>query len=105
MDRVAAFLQFIADRPDDPFPRYGLAMEHKAQGRLDEAQAVFDELARKFPDYVPLYLMSGNNLATLGRVREAAEIYRTGMDVSARCGDNHARSELVEALADLDETA
>lgn len=101
MDRIATFKQFIADKPEDPFPRYGLAMEYKKQGQLDDACAAFAELTAKFPDYVPTYLMYGNTLEALERAAEADAIYRKGIEVSTATGDGHARNELEAALADL----
>lgn len=100
MDRIAVFKSFIARSPADPFPRYGLAMEHKTRGELAEAWAAFSELIDGFPDYVPSYLMAGGTLAKLGRRDEAIEIYRRGIEVATRKGDSHARGELESALAE-----
>lgn len=102
MDRIATFKSFISRSPADPFPRYGLAMEHKGQGQLDEAWTVFSELLAQFPDYVPTYLMAGGTLVALGRRDEAADIYRRGIEVSGRRGDAHAKGELASALAELE---
>jgi len=101
MDRIATFKSFISRAPADPFPRYGLAMEHKGQGQLAEAWSVFSELLEKFPDYVPTYLMAGGTLVGLGRRDEAVDIYRRGIEVAGRRGDSHAKNELVSALAEL----
>lgn len=101
MDRIATFKSFIARSPADPFPRYGLAMEHKSRGDLAEAWTAFSELIEQFPDYVPTYLMAGGTLAGLGRKAEAADIYRRGIEVSGKKGDAHARGELESALAEL----
>ncbi len=101
MDRLATFRSFIAKSPSDPFPRYGLAMEHKGRGELAEALAVFEELMAKFPDYVATYLMAGGTLVALGRKDEAAEAYRKGIEVATRRGDQHARRELEAALAEI----
>jgi tetratricopeptide (TPR) repeat protein len=99
MDRIATFKSFISRSPSDPFPRYGLAMEHKGQGQLAEAWVVFSELLEKFPDYVPTYLMAGGTLVALGRRDEAADIYRRGIHVAR--SDAHAKGELESALAEL----
>jgi tetratricopeptide (TPR) repeat protein len=104
MDRIATFKSFITRSPADPFPRYGLAMEHKGQGQLAEAWAVFAELLEKFPDYVPTYLMAGNTLVALDRRSEAAGIYQKGIEVAGRRGDGHAKGELQSALAELEPT-
>ncbi len=101
MDRVATFKTFISRSPADPFPRYGLAMEYKGAGRLDEAWVTFEELIQKFPDYVATYLMAGQTLTALGRSGDAASTYRTGIEVAARRGDLHAKKELEAALAEL----
>lgn len=101
MDRIATFKSFIARTPTDPFPRYGLAMEHRTRGDLAEAWTAFSELLDKFPDYVPTYLMAGGTLAGLGRKDEAAAVYRRGVEVASRKGDPHARGELESALGEL----
>ena len=101
MDRIATFKTFITRSPTDPFPRYGLAMELKTRGDLAEAWATFSELLEKFPDYVPSYLMAGGTLVGLGRRDEAAEVYRRGVEVATRRGDQHARGELESALAEI----
>lgn len=103
MDRIATFKSFIAKSPADPFPRYGLAMELKNQGDLAGAWAAFHELISQFPDYVPSYLMAGGVLVALARKDEAADIYRKGIEVATRRGDQHARGELESALAEVKE--
>jgi tetratricopeptide (TPR) repeat protein len=102
MDRIATFKSFISRAPADPFPRYGLAMEHKGQGQLGEAWQVFSDLLAEFPDYVPTYLMAGGTLLALGRRDEAADVYRRGIEVAGRRGDTHAKNELVSALGELE---
>ena len=101
MDRIATFRSFISKSPADPFPRYGLAMELKGRGELDEAWTVFQELIAKFPDYVATYLMAGGTLVALGRKDEAATIYQQGIEVATRRSDTHARGELQSALGEL----
>jgi predicted Zn-dependent protease len=97
MDRLETFRSFISRSPGDPFPRYGLAMELKNQGELDAARAAFAELIAEFPDYVPTYLMAGG----IAPKAEAADIYRKGIEVATRRGDQHARRELESALAEI----
>lgn len=101
MDRIATFRSFISKSPQDPFPRYGLAMELKGRGEHAEAWTVFEELISTFPDYVPTYLMAGGTLVALGRKDEAAATYRQGIEVATRRGDQHARRELEAALAEI----
>ena len=101
MDRVATFKSFIQQKPDDPFPRYGLAMEYRNTGEYDKAQQVFDELADRFPEYLATYLMSGNNLENLDRPDDARTVYKKGIKMAGKQGDGHTKSELESALASL----
>ncbi len=101
MDRAATFRTFIARSPQDPFPRYGLAMELRSRGDLEGASAAFAELIASFPDYVPTYLMAGNVLVALGRPADAATAYQQGIAAASAKGDSHAQKELESALADL----
>jgi predicted Zn-dependent protease len=105
MDRISTFRTFIARSPADPFPRYGLAMEHKTRGELDEATRLFAELMVEFPDYVPTYLMAGETLVALGRAKDAALTFQKGVEVATRRGDQHARRELESALAQTEGTS
>jgi Tfp pilus assembly protein PilF len=102
MDRVTVFRSFIAKSPQDPFPRYGLAMELKGRGDHDAAWTEFATLLESFPDYVPTYLMAAGFLVDLGKNTEAKELFRTGIDAAGRKGDLHAKRELEAALAQLE---
>ena len=101
MDRLDALREFVARSPDDPFPRYGLAMVLKNRGLLQDACQAFQELVDRLPDYVPTYLMYGNTLVAAGDRDRAAAIYQTGADIAQKKGDAHARGEILAALADL----
>jgi hypothetical protein len=101
MDRIATFKTFIQRAPQDPFPRYGLAMEHRGRGELAEAWVVFQELLASWPDYVPTYLHAGGTLVALDRRAEARDVLERGIAAAARKGDAHAGRELAAALAEL----
>lgn len=103
MDRLAYLKQLIAATPDDPFPRYGVAMEYKSQGRHDEAKAAFAELMSAFPNYVPAYLMAGGNFEALEDLAMARRTYEEGIAVARTAKDAHTVGELESALAALDD--
>jgi tetratricopeptide (TPR) repeat protein len=100
-DRIATFKIHIAQTPDDPFPRYALAMEYHSQGILDKAKLAFRDLVNQFPDYVPTYLMYGSILNELGDRDAAIDIYTKGIEVAGRKRDAHAKNELQDALENL----
>lgn len=84
--------------PGGAFPLYGLAMEYKGLGRLEEASRTFANLLEKHPDYTPAFLHYGGALLEMGRAEEGAEIFKQGIEACRSKGDHHAREELEEAL-------
>lgn len=99
--RIELLQGFIAQRPDDPFPRYALALEFKNTGDLVSAWETFEVLMRTHADYVAAYLHAGLTLVALGRTADARAVYQRGIEACARKGDAHASGELQGALAQL----
>ena len=99
--RIDLLKTFIAQRPNDPFPRYGLALEHKNAGQLDDAWGVFAALMDAHPMYTAAYLHAGNTALALGRLEDARAVYTRGITACVSAGDGHARGELEGALAAL----
>ncbi|MEZ4452135.1 MAG: tetratricopeptide repeat protein [Nannocystaceae bacterium] len=97
MDRLALLRTVVAQKPTEPFPRYGLAMELRKLGRLGEANAAFAELMGLHPGYVPAYLMAGNTLIQSGDPEGARAVFDRGIAAATAAGDDHARSELLGA--------
>jgi tetratricopeptide (TPR) repeat protein len=88
----------LAQNPRDSFARYGLAMEHANQGELEQAVAEYHTLLEHNPDYAAAYFHGGQALEKLGRIEDAGEMYRKGIETTSRTGDQHTRSELQAAL-------
>jgi tetratricopeptide (TPR) repeat protein len=101
MDRIEQLEKFVAASPDDPFPRYALALELKGKGEAPAAAAELRELVRRKPDYLAAYLQLGMILDTLDKVGEAREILARGQDVARKQGNTHTLSELTQALETL----
>lgn len=101
MPSVDAIKKIIAQVPNDPFPRYGLAMEYRKLKQYDDAKAVFAELAEKFPDYVPQYLMNAQMLVEIGDKPNAKTIIERGLAAAKKKGDGHAAGELSALLGDV----
>jgi len=98
MSRLEAIKKIVEQTPNDPFPRYGLAMELKNLGQRDEAHAAFEELERRNPDYVAQYLMHANVLSELKRIEEAKAVLTRGIAVAQKAGNGHALGEMQQAL-------
>jgi predicted Zn-dependent protease len=101
MSRIDAIKKIVESQPNDPFPRYGLAMEYKNAGRAEEAHAQFVELETRHPEYVAQYLMHGNLLVTMHQLDEARGVLERGIAAARKKGDSHALGELEGALAGL----
>lgn len=99
--RMAQIEALLADDPDDPFLRYGLAMEHVSAG--DDATAA-DHLGRLTASttYVPAFLQAGQVLARLNRFAEAIDVLRRGVTVAVAAGDTHAAGEMSGLLTSLE---
>ena len=96
--RLDTLKSMVEQNPTDSFARYGLAMEYRNTGDLEAALGEFHALMAVNPDYAPAYFHGGQTLQRMGRVTEAREVYQQGVEVTARSGDSHARSEMQGAL-------
>ena len=99
--RADVLRKMIAARPDDPFPRYGLAMELRNTGQRDDAHAEFAALEEKFADYVPAYLMHGQLLVEMGRGEDAKGVLTRGIAVAQKKADGKALGEMQTLLDSL----
>jgi tetratricopeptide (TPR) repeat protein len=96
--RLDILKSMVEQKPEDSFSRYGLAMEYAKTGELDAAVSEFEELLKHNPNYAAGYFHGGQTLEKLGRLDEARELYRRGIEVTTSIGDGHTRSELAAAL-------
>ena len=96
--RLEALKSMVAQSPGDSFLRYGLAMEYRNGGDLEGAVSEFRAIMEANPDYGPAYFHGGQTLERLGRLDEAREWYRSGVEATRRKGDQHALSEMQAAL-------
>jgi len=97
--RATALRALLEQDPKNSFVRYGLALDHANNGDLEGAVAEFRTLIANDPNYCAAYYHGGQTLEKLGRVADAAEMYRHGIAATHRTGDAHTRSELEAALS------
>ena len=93
--------EMLADDPNDPFLRYGLAMEYVSAGQDEEAVRCFQLLLQTTPDYVPGYMQAGRALTRLDRLEEARKVYQTGIAAARQKGDLHAAEEMAGFMEGL----
>lgn len=99
--RLEMLETMTARTPADPFVWYARAMELRSLERHDDALAAFREVATKFPDYVPTYLMAAQVAEQLGRTADARELAQRGTEKARAKGDDHSLSELTSFLGTL----
>ena len=93
--------EFLAANPNDAFSRYGIALDCYHEGDLSSADAHFGTLLRNHADYVPTYLMYAQMLSQNDRREEAKSVLARGIKAAAQAGNQHARSEMENLLAEL----
>ena len=93
--------EFVAQKPDDAFSRYGLALECMNSGDSSAADQHFRVLIERSSGYIPGYQMYGQFLAREQRVAEARQVLAAGIAAADKAGNAHARSEMEEFLKDL----
>jgi len=98
LNRMEILKNMVAQNPNDSFSRYGLAMEYANSGNLADAVNEYESLLAANPDYAAAYYHGGQALEKLGRLDEARQMYRRGLDTTKRTGDAHTFSELQAAL-------
>jgi tetratricopeptide (TPR) repeat protein len=96
--RLEILKSMVQRNPRDSFSRYGLAMEYRNGGDLKGAVREFRALIAADPAYAYAYFHGGQTLERLGRLEEAAEMYRAGVEAAKAKGDEHARGEIQGAL-------
>jgi predicted Zn-dependent protease len=102
MNKRLTFLEtLVKSGKADAFARYGLGMEYRKAGMIEEALSAFSALREVSPDYVPQYLMAGQMLIDAGRKEEARGWLEAGRTEAARQGNSHALGELESALGNL----
>ena len=85
----------------DPFHHYAHAMELRSVGRREDALAAFENVATRFAEYVPTYLMGAQVADELGRRDEARAFCTRGIETATKKRDAHALSELQTFLQTL----
>ena len=95
--RLQQLLAFYADDPADAFIVYALATEYRVQ-EPERAWEYYQKLLTEHPDYVGTYYHAGKLLEQFGKKNEAEKVYQTGLMVARKAGQQHAASELRQAL-------
>jgi tetratricopeptide (TPR) repeat protein len=91
----------VAQKSDEAFSRYALALECMNSGDSTAADEHFRALIERNTGYIPGYQMYGQFLARESRAEEARRVLANGIEAATKAGNQHARSEMEELLNEL----
>jgi tetratricopeptide (TPR) repeat protein len=97
-DRLAELRKHLDREPDDPFLRYGIAMEHKKAGAFDEALRWFDKTLEVDATYAYAHYQKGQVHEAKEDTASARKAYEEGVVAATKCNDQHAVGEMQVAL-------
>jgi Tfp pilus assembly protein PilF len=99
--RINKLKEFLEKDPQDSFSKYALALEYIKLNDVETGKNLFEELVRDAPNYTGTYYQLGKLYQTLGRPDHAEKIFRTGIKITTDLQQQHAKSELMNALNEL----
>jgi predicted Zn-dependent protease len=106
LDRIATLRAWLADKPDDRFASYALALELEKAGDRDGAERQLRALLSVHPGSGAGHLRLGQLLAGAGREAEARAAWQAGLAALAGAeGPDALRSvvEIQRAIGSLDD--
>ncbi|HEY0009158.1 MAG TPA: hypothetical protein VGB55_10580 [Tepidisphaeraceae bacterium] len=98
MTRMEQLHKLLEKTPADPFLLYGIGLEHKKAGQLEEAVQWLDRTIAADAKYCYAYYQKGQVLESLEQTNAAQAAYRAGIVAAKSAGDAHAQGELQGAL-------
>jgi E3 SUMO-protein ligase RanBP2 len=99
--RIDSLRKLAEERPDDPRPRFGLALELERAGRWEEMVAELRAYLARTDDEGNAYGRLGHALRELGRGDEAREAYRQGIEAANRHSHPTMAMEFEEVLDEM----
>jgi Flp pilus assembly protein TadD len=100
--RLDTLRRLVAERPDDPRPRFGLAVELLNRGESRKGVEVLRSYLSVAEDEGNGWARLAAALTDLGEVEEAREAYRRGIEIAKGRGHSALVEELAEALEEVE---
>lgn len=101
IDRIAYFSDLVAEAPDEPRARYGLAVALRQAERWDEAVTQYRAYLDLATDEGAAYGHLAECLAALGQPDAAADAYLAGIDAALKHGHNGLADDFQQAMEAL----
>lgn len=91
--RIEFLKKNLADKPNDPFFVYALAMEHQ-DFDPDKCLSLLENLREDHPEYLPLYYPLSNLLAEKGKWQIAKTVFEDGIKLATETAELKTEREL-----------
>ena len=101
MKRIDTIREMLKSDESNSFLRFALAKEMEGEEMLEEAIDVLQKLRDDDPEYVGLYYHLGALIHARGENDAAMAVYQDGIRIAQDQGDLHSKSELLNALTNL----
>jgi len=101
--RIKWLAQAVRRNPEDSFSKFALALELLKNNRTSQALPLFESIHRNDPDYLGIYYHLGKLYQRLQRLDDAERCYLEGVGRAISQKESRTRSELEEALQQLNE--
>lgn len=101
IDRIAYFSDLVAEAPEEPRARYGLAVALRQAERWSEAADQYRAYLDLATDEGAAYGHLAECLAALGQPDAAADAYLTGIDAALKHGHNGLADDFQQAMEAL----
>lgn len=100
-ERLEQLNEFLKNNTNDSFIKFAIALEYIKKNDDRKALEYFSDILNNDPDYVGTYYHLGKLYERLGEKENAIKSYEAGMNVTKEKNEQHAFSELQEALNQL----
>ena len=101
--RLEQLHAMLDKEPNDAFLLYGIALEHKKAGELEQALAYLERTIAVQSTHAYAYYQKGQVLEAQDQRDAARYAYKEGILAAKTVDDAHAQSELIAAMDALDE--
>ncbi len=95
-NRIVQLQRFAEENPQDPFPKYALALEY-LHTDLAKCEALFELLLADFPDYLPTYYHAAAFFDDQNEPEKARKTYIKGIALAEKNKSIMALRELNNA--------
>lgn len=102
-NRLNKLRELFSSQKNDPFIKYALALEFWKLNDQTEVVKLFGDLLANHSDYLPTYYQAGKFYEEVGKFDHAENVYKEGIDVARKQGDQKTLHELMEALEMLED--